>query len=163
MTATSSSSPDPALTAARALPTTAAELLALAARHDLHLLADDAHVDTTGLDFLVVHARDAAGTWWIVRTPRRPDVYASSQVEARVLALVGPRLPVAVPEWRVHSPELIAYPRIAGTPAVTVTPEGKVTKSRVAVVALWQVAHSTVEPTGAGWSTMPTSLPSSPM
>lgn len=120
MTATSSSS-DSALTAA---PTTAADLLALAARHDLHLLADDAYVDTTGLDFLVVHARDAAGTWWIVRTPRRPDVYASSQVEARVLALVGPRLPVAVPEWRVHSPELIAYPRIVGTPAITVTPAG---------------------------------------
>ena len=105
------------------LPATPAALLALAAAHGLVLTADG-DFDTTGLDFLVVHAHDAAGTPWIVRTPRRADVYASTRVEARVLARVGPCLPVAVPTWQIHAPNIIAYPRIIGTPAVTVTASG---------------------------------------
>ncbi|WP_434417953.1 phosphotransferase [Nannocystis pusilla] len=104
--------------------TSPTELLAVIRRHGLELQAEDADFDRTGLDFLVVHARDEAGTPWIVRTPRRPEVTASAYVEARVLRLVRPRLPVAAPDWRVHAPDVIAYPRIAGTPAVTVTPEG---------------------------------------
>ncbi len=67
------------------------ELLALAHRHGLELVADGATLDTMGLDFLVAHARDAAGTRWIVRTPRRPDVAASARHEARVLSLVADR------------------------------------------------------------------------
>lgn len=106
------------------LPTTPAAFLRLAAAHGLDLTAEGAALDSTGLDFLVLHARDAAGTPWIVRSPRRPDVYPTTLVEARVLALVGPRLPVAVPEWRVHAPDIIAYPRIVGTPAVSVTASG---------------------------------------
>lgn len=105
------------------LPATPAELLAIAAAHGLSLTAGD-EFDDTGLDFRVLHARDAEGTAWIVRTPRRPDVYASTLVEARVLALVGPRLPVAVPDWRVHAPNIIAYPRIVGTPVVSVGASG---------------------------------------
>lgn len=100
------------------------ELLAAAERLGLPLRAEAAEFETTGLDFLVVHAHDADGTPWIVRTPRRPAAAAASYVEARVLRLVRPRLPVAVPDWRVHAPDVIAYPRIAGTPAVTLTPAG---------------------------------------
>lgn len=104
--------------------TSPAELLAVVRRHGLELQAEDADFDRTGLDFLVVHARDESGTPWIVRTPRRPEVTASTYVEARVLRLVRPHLPVAAPDWQVHAPDVIAYPRISGTPAVTVTPEG---------------------------------------
>lgn len=109
------------VTSAAPLLTTAAELLAATARHGIELTAPDGKLDSTGLDFLVVHATDATGAPWIVRTPRRPDVVASAQVEARVLALVRAHLPVAVPHWRVHAPEVIAYPRIAGTPAISIT------------------------------------------
>lgn len=94
------------------------QLLAAAAREGLQLTADA--LDTMGLDFIVAHARDAAGVRWIVRSPRRADVVAAAAHEARVLAAVRDALPVAVPDWRVHAPDVIAYPRVAGTPAVTV-------------------------------------------
>lgn len=97
-----------------------ADLLEAARLHGLRLTSDRADFDTSGLDFLVVHARDEEGAPWIVRTPRRPDVLEASRVEARVLELVRPRLPVAAPDWRVFSSDVIAYPRLAGTPAVTI-------------------------------------------
>lgn len=100
-------------------PTTVDGLLALAHRHGLALRADGARLDTMGLDFIALHADDPDGTPWIVRAPRRPDVAAGAAAEAKVLAIVRPRLPVAVPDWRICTPELIAYPRLPGTPAVT--------------------------------------------
>jgi aminoglycoside phosphotransferase (APT) family kinase protein len=99
---------------------TAVELLAAARSHGLVLTADQPELDGTGLDFLVLHARDESGVPWIVRTPRRQVVLDSAHVEARVLGLVRPALPVAVPDWRVFGDTIIAYPRLDGTPAVTV-------------------------------------------
>ncbi len=99
---------------------TVADLLQAAGRRGLRLTTDQIDFDRTGLDFLVVHARDEAGVPWIVRTPRRAAVVEAARVEARVLALVRDHLPVAVPEWRVYAPEVIAYPRLGGTPAVTI-------------------------------------------
>jgi aminoglycoside phosphotransferase (APT) family kinase protein len=96
-----------------------ADFIAAAARRGLSLTPEGARLDTMGLDFVVLHARDAGGTPWIVRSPRRPDVAAAAAIEARVLARIAPHVPFAVPDWRIHDPELIAYPRIPGTPAVT--------------------------------------------
>ncbi|HEY0132604.1 MAG TPA: phosphotransferase [Nannocystis sp.] len=101
-----------------------AELLAAAAGEGLRLSTSAADFDDTGLDFRVVEAVDRDGTTWIVRTPRRADVVAAARVEARALQLVRPRLPVAVPDWRIHSDAVIAYPRLAGAPAVTMTTAG---------------------------------------
>jgi macrolide phosphotransferase len=56
----------------------------------------------------------------VLRAPRRPDVVEAAARESRILGLVRGCVPVDVPEWRVHTPELIAYPRLAGTPAATV-------------------------------------------
>jgi aminoglycoside phosphotransferase (APT) family kinase protein len=95
------------------------DVLALAHRHGLSLRAEGARLDTSGLDFLTLHADDPDGVRWIVRMPRRPAVIASAITEATVLAIVRSRLPVAVPDWRVHTDELIAYPRLGGTPWVT--------------------------------------------
>lgn len=96
-------------------------LLQAANRAGLPLTTTQSSFDESGLDFLVVHATDAAGARWIVRTPRRPEVYDSSLVEARILKLVLPRLlPVRVPDWRLHTPGVIAYPRLDGTPAVSI-------------------------------------------
>ena len=110
------------LAPARSPIETTEELLAAAKAHGLELRAEGTDLDGTGLDFRVLHAKDEEGMPWVVRTPRRDDVYAASLAEARVLDLVRPRLPVAVPDWRIHEPELIAYPRLPGTPAVTVDP-----------------------------------------
>jgi aminoglycoside phosphotransferase (APT) family kinase protein len=99
---------------------TVADLLDAARRHGLKLTTDRTDFDRSGLDFLVVHAHDEQGVPWIVRTPRRPDVLDGARVEARVLDLVRERLPVAVPDWRVHAADVIAYPRLEGTPAITI-------------------------------------------
>ncbi len=93
-------------------------ILAAAARHGVSLSAAGATLDTMGLDFVVVHARDPAGTRWIVRAPRRAAVLAGTATEARVLRAVRGALPVAVPDWQITD-EVIAYPRLGGTPAVT--------------------------------------------
>ncbi len=100
----------------------AGALIEAARREGLRLVTSQSDFDATGLDFLVVHARDEEGVPWIVRTPRRAAVVASARVEARVLALVRAHLPVAVPDWRVHTDQVIAYPRLDGVPAITVDP-----------------------------------------
>jgi aminoglycoside phosphotransferase (APT) family kinase protein len=123
-TAAAPSAPAPSAaqpSAAGAAPAlaTAAALRAAAAGAGLLLAEASPELDGSGLDFLVLHGRDAAGTRWIVRTPRRPDVTAAARVEARALALVAGKLPVAVPDWRVHTDEVIAYPRLPGRPAIS--------------------------------------------
>jgi aminoglycoside phosphotransferase (APT) family kinase protein len=93
------------------------QILEVARRHGLELEADA--LDDSGLDFAVLRARDRSGAPWILRSPRRPEVVDAARAEGHVLALVRDRLPVAVPDWRVHSGELIAYPLLAGAPALT--------------------------------------------
>jgi aminoglycoside phosphotransferase (APT) family kinase protein len=63
-----------------------ATLLASARREGLELTTEAAACDESGLDFAVVHARDAAGTAWIVRRPRRPSVLEAARHEARTLS-----------------------------------------------------------------------------
>lgn len=94
-----------------------------AARHEgLQIVTSQSDFDETGLDFRVVRGDDEHGRSWIVRTPRRADVLRAARTEARVLELVARRVPVAVPEWRIFTDSVIAYPRVEGTPAVTVDP-----------------------------------------
>ena len=102
------------------------DLLTLAMLHELDLESETTDFDTTGLDFLVVHARDEEGVAWVVRTPRRPEVAITARTEARVLRLVQKHLPVDVPMWRVHAHDIIAYPRIMGRPMVRVEKSGDV-------------------------------------
>lgn len=109
----------------------AGALLEAARREGLRLAGTQADFDATGLDFLVVHARDEQGVPWIVRTPRRMAVVASARVEARVLALVRAHLPVAVPDWRVHTDQVIAYPRLGDVPAITIDPAAGVVWNRL--------------------------------
>lgn len=99
-----------------------AELLAVANRAGLDVTTEATSFDGSGLDFLVVHGKDAAGTKWIVRTPRRQDVVAAARVEARVLKLAAPHLArrgIAVPDWRFHTDDVIAYPRLPGATAIS--------------------------------------------
>jgi GTPase len=105
---------------------TAQDLLELARLHGLTLVTERDDFDATGLDFLVVHAHDRRGRSWIVRTPRRADVCVAARTEARVLRLVSAHLPVAVPDWRIHAHDLIAYPRLEGQPVVTVDSNGEI-------------------------------------
>jgi macrolide phosphotransferase len=80
---------------------------------DLH---DEYEVDQSGWDFLVLHATATDGTRWILRSPRHTDgPYLPA--EGRLLDHVRPLLPVAVPDWRISTHTLIAYPRLPGVQA----------------------------------------------
>ncbi|RAU97938.1 macrolide 2'-phosphotransferase [Paenibacillus sp. YN15] len=84
-----------------------------------------ASLNESGLDFWAVFADTAAGGRWVLRQPRRPDVIESAAYERKVLELVSRHLPVEVPDWQVHEPELIAYPLLGGVPIATINPELK--------------------------------------
>jgi macrolide phosphotransferase len=99
------------------------ELLGAARNHGLVLARDGFVLNESGLDFIAGFGRDAAGTEWVLRVPRRADVLTSADYEVRALSLVRERLPVAVPDWKVNEPQLIAYPRLPGVPAATIDPE----------------------------------------
>jgi macrolide phosphotransferase len=98
-------------------------VLALARRHGLALDPTTLHLDESGLDFQVAIAQTQDGASWLLRIPRRPDVLTSAQREQTVLNLVRPSLPVQVPNWQIHTTELIAYPLLRGKPAGTIDPE----------------------------------------
>jgi macrolide phosphotransferase len=96
------------------------DLLSAARAAGLALTSEDLEFDESGADFLVVHAVDERGVRWVVRTPRRDEVLERATLEFRALRLVGARLPVAVPDWRVFTAQAIAYPRLPGEPAAVV-------------------------------------------
>lgn len=104
--------------------THSSDILHLAAAHDLDLDAGSLRGNEMGLDFRVVLARTTTGEDWVLRIPRRPDVLARAAVEGRVLRLITPRLSVAVPDWRIHTEELIAYPQLPGEPGLELEMDG---------------------------------------
>lgn len=95
-----------------------AGVIRLAADHGLDLAPDSLEFIEMGLDFRVVLARTTAGSDWVLRIPRRAEVMVRAAVEARVLRLVAPRLDAAVPDWRIHTGDLIAYPLLPGEPGL---------------------------------------------
>ncbi|TDK23908.1 aminoglycoside phosphotransferase [Arthrobacter crusticola] len=104
------------------------EVIALAASHDLHVSAEGATVNEAGLDYRVVMAYDETGRHWVLRIPRRTDVSEGMAAEARILDFVAPVLAaygVAVPDWQVRAPELIAYPALPGAPGLTLSETGE--------------------------------------
>lgn len=114
----------PCHTRAMTAPADRSAILSLAARHDLDLDPEDLRVIEAGLDFRVAIGRAADGQRWVLRMPRRPDVLDRAEVEGRLLELVAPRLSIAVPDWRIRSAELIAYPLLPGEPGLTLAEDG---------------------------------------
>lgn len=108
-------------------------LLALASAHGLALDGTTLRTEEIGLDFRVAIASATDGDDWVLRIPRRPDVLQRAAVEQELLAMVGPRLDIAVPDWRISTAELIAYPLLPGTPGLSLAADGTVT---------WQVEMS---------------------
>lgn len=103
------------------MPTTD-EILAAAERHGLSLRPETAVPSHNGWDFAVVEVVATDGTPWILRAPRREELVEKAQIEHRLLTLLRKRLTIPVPDWQVVTPELIAYPRLAGDPAYTWDP-----------------------------------------
>jgi len=101
------------------------DLLALAVQNGLQIDPTTITINESGLDFLAVFANTTDGVPWVLRAPRRNDVLQSAAYEKRVLDLLHNSLPVAVPDWQIYTPELIAYPKLQGVPAATTNPEMK--------------------------------------
>ncbi|SIO56559.1 macrolide phosphotransferase [Singulisphaera sp. GP187] len=139
---------------------------ALARRHGLTPIGE-IELNDLGLDFRAAFTTDEDDTDWVLRIPRRPDVWPRAENEARVLALLKGRLPVEVPDWRIVTPELIAYPRLAGTTAVTVDPATKeptwnIDKDNPAFVASFArtlAALHGIDPAEAAAAGLPVSSP----
>ncbi|CAM2774728.1 macrolide 2'-phosphotransferase [Paenibacillus taichungensis] len=100
------------------------ELTSLAAQNGLHIAEESMKINESGMDFRVAFATDEQGQQWILRQPRREDVWERAENERKVLEVVKSRLPVEVPEWRICTPELIAYPLLDGEPIAVVDPAG---------------------------------------
>lgn len=97
------------------------QLYALAARHGLKLHGP-LTVNELGLDYRIVIATVDDGRRWVLRIPRRAEVSAKVEPEARVLAMLKNRLPFAVPDWRVANAELVAYPMLEDSTAMVIQP-----------------------------------------
>ena len=94
------------------------EIFELAARHGLRL-EGELRFNEMGIDFRVAFARDADGAEWVLRIPRRGDLAEQIERERRILELAKQHLSVAVPDWRVAAPDLIAYPLLPDPPVLT--------------------------------------------
>lgn len=100
------------------------ELLELAERNGLRLLPGRWDVNESGMDFVVAFTQDTEGRDWVLRKPRREDVWERAVNERKVLQFIAGQLPAEVPDWRIFTPELIAYPLLGGHPVATVDPAG---------------------------------------
>ncbi|MDR6515263.1 Mph(E)/Mph(G) family macrolide 2'-phosphotransferase [Chryseobacterium camelliae] len=94
----------------------------LAYEHGL-LLTEDIRFNEMGVDFKVGFATDDKGQRWLLRIPRRDDMGEQIDLEKKILQLVKKYLSVQVPDWKIISPGLIAYPLIKEKPALTVDAE----------------------------------------
>ncbi|MDY7433078.1 macrolide 2'-phosphotransferase MphK [Bacillus sp. V26] len=101
------------------------EIVALARNQGLTVHSDNAQLNETGMDFQVVFAEDDTGMPWVLRKPRRSDVVERAASEGRTLAFLRANLTADVPNWKFHMPELIAYPKLSGTPAAGIDLEQK--------------------------------------
>lgn len=94
------------------------EILNLASNHGLQLVGDIT-INEMGIDFKVVFATDVNGKKWVLRIPRRKDLVGQIEQEHKILNLVKKYLSVSVPDWKIVSPKLIAYPLLEDLPVIT--------------------------------------------
>lgn len=97
------------------------EIKNLASRYKI-FLTEDFKINELGLDFRVVIAKDLTGQKWVLRIPRRNDVYIKIEREEKILDFLKRRVSFDIPDWKVISNELVAYPLLAGKPAFEMDP-----------------------------------------
>ena len=90
----------------------------LAERHGL-ILSDNMNFNEMGIDFKVGFVTDKDEKQWLLRIPRRPGLGKQIANEKQILQLVSKYLTVQVPDWKIATDELVAYPLLDGNPALT--------------------------------------------
>ena len=81
-------------------------------------LTEKIRFNEMGVDFRVGFATDTNGKEWLIRIPRREDMGEQINNERKILQLVEKHLSVKVPDWKIVSPHLIAYPLIEEKPVL---------------------------------------------
>lgn len=99
------------------------EVVALAASHGLELSPSGIVLDESGLDFQVAFASDKAGKKWVLRIPRRVDVFERTKPEKKALNLISRHVDFEMPVWEIYEKDMIAYESLTGVPAGKIDPE----------------------------------------
>lgn len=97
------------------------EIIEIAEKHGL-LLNEEMSFNNMGIDFQVGFAKDRNGQQWVLRLPRRKNLIDQIRTEKNILELVSQYLSIQVPDWKIATDELIAYPLLEGKPALTYDP-----------------------------------------
>ncbi|MCC5894761.1 MAG: macrolide 2'-phosphotransferase [Alkalibacterium sp.] len=93
------------------------EVLTRASKEGIELIEESMVTEESGLDFQVAFAEDKSGNQWVLRVPRRKDVFSKIIQEKKALDLLNQHpLPFDVPAWSVYSNELIGYIMVKGSP-----------------------------------------------
>ncbi|QMS86580.1 phosphotransferase [Nostoc edaphicum CCNP1411] len=98
------------------------DILNLAASYGLQL-GDDIFFNEMGIDFKVAFATDIDGNKWVLRIPRRENLAGQIEQEKNILNLAKKHLSISVPNWKIVSPKLVAYPLLENKPVITFNPE----------------------------------------
>ncbi|HSJ66956.1 MAG TPA: macrolide 2'-phosphotransferase [Anditalea sp.] len=98
------------------------DILLLAHMHGLKL-KDEISFNEMGIDFKVAFAEDYDGVPWVLRIPRRKGLDKQIEQEKKILLLAKKYISVAVPNWVIAKPDLIAYPMLNDNPILTYDPE----------------------------------------
>ena len=79
-------------------------------------------INELGLDFQTAIGEALDGTKWILRVPRRKDLFSQIQKEQSSLNFLKTKVSFDVPDWKVVTRELVAYPLLPDRPALEVNP-----------------------------------------
>lgn len=101
------------------------EVMELAKKHGLMLDESTLVFNESGADFQVVFSVDRDGKEWVLRIPRRKDVFPRTTIEKVGLDLINRYADFEAPYWEIYSEDLIAYKKLKGVPAGTIDPEAK--------------------------------------
>ena len=99
------------------------EVIEISKNHGFQLKEDSFIFNESGLDFQVVFATDKEGKEWVLRMPRRPDVFPRTTAEKVALDIINRYADFEAPNWEVYTEELIAYKKLKGIPAGTIDPD----------------------------------------
>lgn len=97
------------------------KFLSLALKHQLPI-EKILSTNELGLDFTTAIGEDTSGHAWILRIPRRDGMLTQIEHEESSLNFLRPKVAFNVPNWKVATAELVAYPLLTDKPALEVNP-----------------------------------------
>ena len=111
-------------------------IVTIAAECGLDIQPESITINESGLDFQVAFAEDRHGVKWVLRIPRRLEVYARTDSEKETVDFIQQHVSFEVPNWQIHKETLIAYPKLTGVPAATIDPDLQ--------QYVWEIEHKPV-------------------